>query len=73
MLECNRNGARQSEQSTECSFSDEGEAQMQEMSTHGQISEFHGNAKEWTSYVECLECYFVENDVIIPEKQFVSS
>ena len=39
------------------------------MTTHGQISEFHGVPEEWTSYVERLECYFLANDVADAEKQ----
>ena len=38
------------------------------MATHGSISEFHGNAEEWTSYIERLECYFTANDVTSADK-----
>lgn len=45
---------------------DEGEAGSRTMTVHIQIAEFHkfnGETKEWTSYLEHLECYFMADDV----------
>ena len=39
------------------------------MATHGSIGEFHGNAEEWTSYIEQLKCYFIANDVTSADKK----
>ena len=45
------------------------ESATREMTTHGQIGEFHGDLESWTSYMEQLECYFVVNDVADARKQ----
>ena len=42
---------------------DEGVAQSVPVTTHGQISEFHGGTEDWPLYVEWLECYFAASDV----------
>ena len=33
------------------------------MAVHGSVGEFLGVAEEWPSYIECLEFYFVANDI----------
>ena len=50
-------------------FGNEEKSDPGEMTTHGQISEFHGVPEEWTSYMERLECYFMANNVADARKQ----
>ena len=39
------------------------------MTTHGQIDEFHGETEDWPLYMERLERYFADNDVVKSRKQ----
>lgn len=39
------------------------------MAKHGQMDEFSGEGDDWTTYGECLEPYFVANDITSPDKK----
>ena len=39
------------------------------MSTYGFISEFKGQAQDWSSYVDRVNCYFDANDITNVTKQ----
>ena len=39
------------------------------MAAHGKLDQFHTGQGDWESYEECLQQYFVANDVKDAEKQ----
>ena len=39
------------------------------MAAHGKLEQFHVGQEEWDTYKECLQQYFVANDIDGAEKQ----
>ena len=39
------------------------------MAAHGKLEQFHIGQEDWESYKECLQQYFVANDIAEAEKQ----